>query len=133
MRCRVVTDQKRICLWPGCETPASCCCDVHWKLLPEDIRKDLTRCFDMFGVSRGHHNSIARAQAWIKSTFEAQPDRGHDPGTWERLKRWVRDRDERRRARAAAVTEPDMDPRAPAVPESKPLPRHLRIVTDDDA
>jgi hypothetical protein len=97
----------RTCLWPGCETPAPCCCDVHWKLLPDDVRIDLGRSFDMFGESRAHLNAIARAQAWIKATFEAQEDRGRDPGKWERLRRWVRERDDRRARRAAAVADED--------------------------
>lgn len=125
----------RTCFWPECKEPAPCACLEHWSKLPTDIKNDLTRAFDgMRGsetITPGFANAIARARAWVVRTFSGEEER-RDPGKWERLRRFVRGRDEARARRREApadvqpAPEASIEPRQPEEPR-KPW-RHLRLV-----
>lgn len=96
-------------------------------MLPDEMRKQLQAWFSIDREGSGYRNVVHRMQAWVLKTFGAQDRERRDPGKWERLKRFVRDRDERR-ARRGLVPEPE--------PE-KPMPKqtvggHLRLVRDDE-
>lgn len=94
-----------VCIWPGCEVSAPCVCSAHWKQLPGEIREALGRSFSLFEQSRGYVSAVERARSWIRRTFAGREER-IDLGRWERLVRFVRDRDEARRARRAGAVTP---------------------------
>ena len=104
---------SRSCVWPGCKlfAPNSICCDEHWKHVRVDIRQRLGGTFDMFEETPAFRKAVAMLHAWVQATFAADVRDNRDPGKWERLVRFVRQRDEARRARHQAV-EPDPAPPA---------------------
>lgn len=84
------------CSWPGCPRKVDGWrwgCGEHWRALPENLRQMVT--LEMQG-------SAQAVEAWIRATFGGEIRERWDPGKWERLCRWVRDRDSTRTARRAA-------------------------------
>jgi hypothetical protein len=111
------------CFMPRCEQdrdPKWALCGQCFRVLPDDLRYAITRAFSPSmtpeTVSPGLQRAINDAQAWVIETFGETPREKYDPGRWERLVRYVRARDEARRARLTAE---------PPMPE--PI-RHLRLV-----
>lgn len=87
-------------------------CAEHWKLLPGYLR---ARIYSLERVSPSADDYLrvaAEVRAWIAKEFAGTADRD-DPGRWERLKRYVRARDEARRERRATTKDEDSDEPAP--------------------
>lgn len=87
------------CRWPGCEEHGRRWCEQHYRMLPHHLRVRIAQGDDAEHVDM-------EAQAWIRVTFDAGSRERWDPGKWERLVRFVRERDAaraRRRALAAAT------------------------------
>ncbi len=92
------------CLWPACETdvpPPRMVCRAHWKLLPGHLRARLWEV-EQSPMTLAIQGVAQQIQAWIAAEFNATPDR-HDRGRWERLVRWVRERDEARKLSRAMI------------------------------
>ncbi len=68
-----------------------------WRALPEDLRYGITRAYvrGTEEMTAGLGKALAAAHSWMLATFGGQ-DKPHDPGRWERLVRYVRERDVRR-------------------------------------
>lgn len=120
------------CFMPTCERIAHsqwAVCGSCYRVLPVAMRTAISRAFTPAmtrdDMSPGMRRAINESHAWILETF-GEPDREkYDPGKWERLKRYVRDRDEARAARrAAAAAESKPDGEKSAL-ERAP---HLRLV-----
>jgi hypothetical protein len=98
------------CVWPICSTPAepytfgAPVCGPHWELMPLDLQRQLTAWYGIDSNGAGYHSTVARLRSWVAATFGGEEDR-RDPGKWERLVRFVSERDERRRARALVPAE----------------------------
>lgn len=71
----------RRCLWPACETPAESVCPEHWKVLPANIRDELTRAMrgGNGAETLGLRRAVGNAQAWIMATFDAGGRAGPRP------------------------------------------------------
>lgn len=106
---------KHRCHWPGCKRevpPRLWGCSEHWAALPTELRAKIWGAYvEGQEITKTPSPEYLRVAAevdhWIRSTFSGLPDK-HDPGRWARLVRFVRTRDEARRARAQAkeTTEP---------------------------
>ena len=79
------------CSWPGCAKKVDAWrwgCGPHWRILPIDIRER---------IDLKMQDALYDAQAWILAAFGGEIKEKWDPGKWERLVRFVRDRDESRK------------------------------------
>jgi hypothetical protein len=74
-------------------------------MLPEDLRSQLNAWWGIDRDGAGYRNTVARVHAWVHKTFAAAEER-RDPGKWERLRRFVHDRDDARARRRAAPADP---------------------------
>jgi hypothetical protein len=117
---------KPQCFMPRCERARDgrqAICGECYRALPNDLKQALTRAFhptDMTleTMTGGFRYALNEASAWMLATFGEVQREKYDPGKWERLCRYVRDRDEARRVRNEA-----------AKPEPDPVPvPHLRLV-----
>lgn len=100
------------CLMPGCEKLVDArwpLCRDHHDLLPDKIRMPLVRAYSpgytLADAPPGLYRAIAEALAWIQKTFGGKADE-RDPGAWDRLCRYVRDRDEARAQAAGREYKP---------------------------
>lgn len=109
------------CFMPRCDRPADpafAVCGACYRVLPEDKRFAITRAFirDMTveTMTAGMRYVINEASAWMTATFGDEPREKHDPGRWERLVRYVREKDEARRVRQGKETKlEELDPKKP--------------------
>lgn len=116
------------CLMPSCTRVAHsewATCGQCYRILPPVHRKAIARAFAI-GMTEetattGLRNALYAARAWVLEAFGAQTKTEYDPGKWERLKSYVRDRDEARARRRASEQATDPPPR-PA------RPTHLKLV-----
>lgn len=104
------------CHWPGCDRavpPAMWGCSQHWFMLPARLQARIWATY-VAGQeitktpSRAYLTAAQEVQAWIAKEFGAQPDR-HDHGRWDRLKRYVRERDEKRAIERAERAKENQD------------------------
>lgn len=75
------------CSWPGCAKKVDAWrwgCGAHWRILPTSIRDR---------IERKMPDALHEAQAWIREAFGGEIKERWDPGKWERLVRFVHDRD----------------------------------------
>ncbi len=101
------------CVWPGCERalePHLMLCGEHWKTTPFELRRGLRASWDS-GVALEEQPLVFKRayfafEQWIRTEFNGAQER-HDPGRWERLKQFVKDRDARRKTRAKPEENPD--------------------------
>ena len=115
------------CFMPSCDRIAPrewAICRDCYRALPEQLRYGISRAFvaDMTEetMTTRMRRAINDARAWILTTFGDVPREKYDPGKWERLKQYVRERDLARAARRAeAATEV----------EGSPPPRRRRHLT----
>lgn len=83
------------CSWPGCakKVPAERWgCGEHFRILPDEIR---------MAIMDGAPHAASDAEQWIRATFGGEIKGRWDPGKWERLCTFVRDRDRLRKLRQA--------------------------------
>lgn len=103
---------EHACHWPECPNVGDAfMCAPHWALLSREMQTRVRASWQ--GDAPKSSSSLRVAYdvvLWIDSTFSAKPERDRR-GKWERLVRFVRDRDAAR-GRAAAVDKPPA-PRAP--------------------
>lgn len=120
---RQVMSATHPCFMPLCDRTADmkwAICATCFRTLPEDLRFAINRAFSPSmtpdNASPGLRIAINNAHAWVVATFGGVAREKYDPGKWERLVQYVRDRDAARRARREAAGPPP------------PPPRHLRLV-----
>lgn len=96
------------CLIEGCGKRTNvewAMCRTHYEMLPAELRIAVARAYvpgmTLEEATPGLMRALHDITAWIRSTFGAQNE-SHDPGRWERLVRWVRERDALRAQRRAA-------------------------------
>ena len=83
--------------WPGCAKKVDDWrwgCGEHWHILPAGIRER---------IESKVTGAELDAETWIRGTFGADIKERWDRGKWERLVRWVRDRDAARALRTATT------------------------------
>lgn len=85
-----------VCQWPNCGRKVQAGywgCREHWYTLPQHHQRRIRGTY-IAGEqpSNAYANVLYEVLAWIRNEFGGVDDR-HDPGRWERLVRWVRDRD----------------------------------------
>lgn len=110
------------CFMPRCERMASAdwaLCGTCWRTLPKTLRDQIARAYvrgmTVETMTPGMFKVIGHARAWIFQAFgDIRPEK-YDPGRWDRLKRYVREKDE---ARAAARAAGRPIPRRPRCPSS---------------
>jgi hypothetical protein len=95
-----VMAQTKECSWPGCARHVEKWkwgCATHFHMLPVSIQEKITLQMSL---------AAEDAAAWIRRTFGDEIKERWNPGRWETLLRFVRDRDEARVRRRAAVASP---------------------------
>jgi hypothetical protein len=68
------------CHWPGCQTevpPAMWGCQMHWYMLPKDIRSEIWRAYEIDQEETGNVSSqyvaaARKAQDWIELNYGPQ-------------------------------------------------------------
>lgn len=116
------------CLIAGCAQPRGHerwpICGTHVRLIPNALVDELLRTFSpsmtRADASPGFYAALAAAEGWIATEFAGGVRDTWDPGKWERLCRYVRERDERRARLRAATDRDDPGPTSPF--------RHLKLV-----
>lgn len=91
-------------------------CTACWKVLPTEHRNAISRAFRGMShdrISGGMRLAIAAARAWLLEHF-ADAGKTPDPTRWERLVRWVREKDEARRAARSSGEPVPWKPRCPS-------------------
>lgn len=99
------------CFMPSCERVASSTwplCGSCTRVLPIKYKDRIARAYapgmTWESASGGMRKEIAAAYSWVLEAF-GNPAEKHDPKRWERLVRWVREKDAARAA-ARATGEP---------------------------
>lgn len=95
------------CVWPGCSkkiAPELILCSSHWNSTPHELKRGMRGSWNSGHEFEDQPIAFRRAylafEAWIQAEFAGDKDR-HDPGRWERLRQFVKDRDAQRKAREA--------------------------------
>lgn len=115
------TQGSHPCFMPSCDRIAAAewaVCGACWRVLPRSMRASIARSY-VVGMTLENRTpgmliALSAARSWVLEAFGNVTRDKHDPSRWERLKRYVREKDAARIAARAAGVPLRPRPRCPS-------------------